>query len=162
MSITPNIIERSRTLQVMDCLGYIPGLGIGIGAARMTGSVACLALAALGYIFTTCDKESLFLATRSIKELNRGAFELIPIPFLMLIIDLDIARFGSSSSTFMAHGRYMCRDNMLAENNNHFNNFKKPDKNWLDAWRVVRTPDGEKYQETSNTVTATQVVVVKE
>ena len=57
-------LQRSSVLQAADCLGYIPGLGVGIGAARAVAGFVVTIFAGFGYAATSLAKEATALVSK--------------------------------------------------------------------------------------------------
>lgn len=132
MNTSPVITQRSSTLQMMDKIGYIPFVGTGVGAVRMAGSVAGLAIAGSAHLLTDRHKEASFLAHRSCQEFVRGLSEVPSMFFLSAHIDIYIRNEleydkGERPSKSFAHGRY------INLSNGNLNGFNKPNPFCEDA-----------------------------
>lgn len=116
------LLQRSSVLQAADCLGYVPGLGLGIGAARAVAGFVVTIFAGFGYAATSLAKETAelvsklrgiefdgeslqaakdtcnFIAQRGMDETSRGLYQEIILnicPGGSLLVDLYSEKLAS-------------------------------------------------------------------
>ena len=130
-TITLGSNHRSSILQAADYLGYVPLLGVGVGAARIVLAVATAIFAGLGYSAAATTKKiavSLkfegeplqkmkescsFAAKRCAGEINRGVYQEVLggfIPGASFYADRHPAEVDAFLGATCARGPYVSHD----------------------------------------------------